>query len=120
MTKLSRVAPELPVLNLPQALDYYRQTLGFRVVMRMPDGKYAIVERDDAAIHLFEDCERSHSPGGVHIFTEGLDELLTEFGERGARISQGIERKPWGNRDFRVCDSSGNELKFTEPLPDAT
>jgi len=25
-------------------------------------------------------------------------------------------RKPWGNRDFRVKDDSGNELKFTEPM----
>jgi hypothetical protein len=25
-------------------------------------------------------------------------------------------RKPWGSRDFRVNDHSGNEIKFTEPL----
>jgi predicted nuclease of predicted toxin-antitoxin system len=29
--------------------------------------------------------------------------------------SQGITLKTWGNRDFRLNDNSGNEIKFTEP-----
>jgi hypothetical protein len=31
-------------------------------------------------------------------------------------MSQAIAQKPWGTRDFRVMDPSGNEIKFTEPL----
>jgi hypothetical protein len=27
-----------------------------------------------------------------------------------------IMRRPWGNREFRVNDDWGNQLKFTEPL----
>ena len=34
---------------------------------------------------------------------------------RGAKITQKIERKPWGTLDFRLKDTFGNELKFTEP-----
>lgn len=71
--KLARIAPELPVFDLPRSVAYYANKLGFRVVMEMPDRRYAVVERDDV-------------------------------------------RKPWGNRDFRVLDDSGNEIKFTEPL----
>jgi uncharacterized glyoxalase superfamily protein PhnB len=115
MTKLSRIAPELPVLNLRASIQYYEQRLGFRLVMEMPGGDYAIVERDGVAIHLFQEG-RSHSPVGIHIFTEGLDELHADLTKRGARVSQGILQKPWGNRDFRVNDDSGNELKFTETL----
>jgi uncharacterized glyoxalase superfamily protein PhnB len=77
------------------------------------------VERDDIAIHLFRDDSRSRSPVGVHIFTQQLDELHAELERRGARLSQPIVRKPWGNRDFRVNDHSGNEIKFTEPLSDS-
>jgi uncharacterized glyoxalase superfamily protein PhnB len=116
MAKLSRVAPEIPVQDLSGSLDYYQQKLGFEVVMEMPGGDYAIVERDGVALHLFRDAARPHSPVGLHIFTDSLDELHAEFIVRGARISQPIVRKPWGNRDFRVGDHSGNELKFTEPL----
>ena len=116
MPKLSRIAPELPVSNLREAVEYYEQKLGFRAAMEMPTGDYAIVERDGVAIHLFQDAAGSHSPAGMHIFTSGLDELHAELLQRGARLTQGIERKPWGNRDFRVNDPSGNQIKFTEPL----
>ncbi len=116
MVKLSRVAPELPVSNLKESVKYYEQQLGFRAVVEMPGGNYAIVERDDIAIHLFQDDAQRPSPVGIHIFTEDLEALHTELKSRGARISQQILRKPWGNRDFRVHDDSGNEIKFTEPL----
>jgi uncharacterized glyoxalase superfamily protein PhnB len=116
MAKLSRIAPEVPVTDLRGSIEYYEQKLGFSVAMEMPDGDYAIVERDDIAIHLFQDDSRSHSPVGLHVFTHDLDELYAELQRRGARLSQEIVRKPWGNRDFRVNDHSGNEIKFTEPL----
>jgi uncharacterized glyoxalase superfamily protein PhnB len=116
MAKLCRVAPEFPVANLHDAIMEYEEKLGFRVAMQMPNGDYAIVERDDVAIHLFPDGLRSHSPVGIHIFTPDLETLYVEFRQRGAHLTQGIERKPWGNRDFRLKDGFGNLIKFTEPL----
>jgi len=118
MAKLSRIAPEVPVSNLRESIEYYEQKLGFRVVTEMPGGDYAIVERDEIAIHLFQDEARRHSPVGMHVFTHQLDELHAELKQRGAHLSQEIMRQPWKNRDFRVNDLSRNELKFTEPLPD--
>jgi uncharacterized glyoxalase superfamily protein PhnB len=116
MATLSRIAPELPVSNIRESIEYYEQKLGFQAATEMAD--YAIVERDGIAIHLFRDGPRNHSPVGIHIFTSELDELHEELRNRGARLSQEILRKPWGNRDFRVTDNSGNEIKFTEPLSD--
>jgi uncharacterized glyoxalase superfamily protein PhnB len=116
MAKLSRIAPEIPVFDLRDSIAYYEEALGFQVVMEMPNRDYAIVQRDGIAIHLFEDKSRGYSPVGVNIFTDQLDDLHDELQGRGARLSQGIVRKPWGNRDFRVNDRSGNEIKFTEPL----
>jgi uncharacterized glyoxalase superfamily protein PhnB len=119
MAKLAGLAPELPVSNLLGALDYYCQKLGFRVAVQMPDRKYAIIERDEIALHLFQDDEQVHTPVGVHIFTPDLEALYSEFLHSGAQVTQGIVRKPWGNRDFRLKDDFGNELKFTEPLAEA-
>ena len=116
MVRLSRIAPELPATDLESALAHYSQKLGFRVTMRMPAGDYAVVERDGAAIHLFEDKNRSHTPVGLHIFTADIDALYAELEQSGADLTQGIARKPWGNRDFRLRDEFGNEIKFTEPL----
>jgi uncharacterized glyoxalase superfamily protein PhnB len=116
MAKLTRLAPELPSANLDSALAYYEQKLGFEVAMRLPENEYAIVERDGVAIHLFTNEATKSTAVGLHIFTPDLDQLFAELQTRGATITQAIERKPWGNRDFRVRDEFGNELKFTEPL----
>ena len=113
--KLSRIAPEIASHDLRESLAYYEQKLGFQIVSEMPEQEYAIVERDGVAIHLFRDESRAHSPAGIHVFTDGLEDLYSELVSRGAKITQTIVRKPWGNRDFRVADPFGNELKFTGP-----
>lgn len=114
MVTLSRIAPEVPVQHLREAIDYYLQKLGFELAVEFADGSYAIVERDGVAVHLFEQGEALQRPVSFHVFTRGLDDLHGELRSRGADISQDIVRKPWGNRDFRVNDCSGNVLKFTE------
>lgn len=116
MAKLERIAPELPAANMDTALAYYEKKLGFEVALRLPGNEYAIVERDHVAIHLFVDGSSKAAPVGVHIFTSDLDQLFRDLRTSGATISQAIERKPWGNREFRVHDEFGNELKFTEPI----
>ena len=115
MARLLRIAPELPSANLKSTLAFYEQKLGFQLVKQMPGGDYAIVERDGIALHLFQDPVRKHTPVGVHLFTAELEGLRDDLLDRGARLTQDIVRKPWGNRDFRLRDDFGNELKFTEP-----
>jgi len=114
MAKLSRIAPEVPVPRLRQAIEYYCNRLGFELAAEYSDGSYAIVERDGVAIHLFQQNAEDAPPVSFHVFTHGLEDLHTEFRTRGAAISQDIVRKPWGSRDFRVNDCAGNVLKFTE------
>jgi uncharacterized glyoxalase superfamily protein PhnB len=118
MATLERIAPELPAADLNQAVAHYEQKLGFKVALRLPGNEYAIVERDRVAIHLFAVAGTKPSAVGVHIFTSDLDQVYSELAGSGATITQGIQRKPWGNREFRVRDEFGNELKFTEPLED--
>ena len=99
------------------SLEHYEQKLGFRPAAELAEVRYAIVERDGIAVHLFVGEFRRCSPVAVHIFTPDLEELHTELQGRGALIAQQIRKHPWGNRDFRVKDPSGNDIKFTEPLP---
>ena len=114
MARLARIAPELPASNLPEAIAFYEK-LGFSLNGQVqPD--YAIVERDGIALHLFGDKLHRSAPMGIHLFTPDLSEFFEEFADRGIQFTQKIERKPWGNRDFRLKDPFGNELKFTEPV----
>jgi uncharacterized glyoxalase superfamily protein PhnB len=117
LARLTRIAPELPAAHLPAAIAFYEK-LGFTLATQTAQRDYAIVERDGVALHLFEDRLHRSAPTGIHLFTPSLDELYEEFAARGLRFTQKIERKPWGNRDFRIKDEFGNELKFTEPLLD--
>jgi uncharacterized glyoxalase superfamily protein PhnB len=117
MARLARIAPELPATNLTAAVAFYEK-LGFSLASLAAQQAYANVERDGIAIHLFEDKLHRSAPMGLHLFTPDLAELYEEFADRGLRFTQNIERKPWGNRDFRVNDDFGNELKFTEPCMD--
>ena len=102
MAKLERIAPELPAASLDSALAYYEKKLGFKVALRLPGNEYAIVERDDVAF-ICSSMGVEAVPVGIHIFTSDLNPLFTEFEASGATISQKIEQKPWGNRDFRVA-----------------
>jgi uncharacterized glyoxalase superfamily protein PhnB len=111
---LDRIAPELPASDLKMSIEFYGRKLGFRTAVVLPDHAYAIVERDSVAIHLFEDHTNKSIPIGVHIFTPDLGAVYAEISERGAVFSQQITKKPWGNREFRVLDPFGNELKFSE------
>ena len=117
MPNLLRIAPELPVSDLSASIEHYQRALGFPLAATMSEGDYAIVQRDGVSIHLFRSGMRI-TPGSVHIFTDGLDELHAELAGRGAHITHQIIRRPWNARDFRVLDNSGNELKFTELLAD--
>jgi uncharacterized glyoxalase superfamily protein PhnB len=114
--RLSRVAPEMPAVDVRAAVEYYVEKLGFELTSATPESEYAIVERDGVAIHLFSDRPRHHSGVALHAFVDEIESLYAELAARGAEITQTIERKPWGNRDFRVRDLFGNELKFTESL----
>lgn len=116
MSKLTRVAPEIPVKDLTESVAYYGAKLGFKLEMLMPGGDYAVVERDGVALHLFHQAPAIHSPLAFHIFATGLDELFEELQKRGADVKQEILTKPWGTRDFRIVDPTGNEIKFSEPL----
>ena len=114
MANLRRVAPELPVRDLTLALEYYTGPLGFDVASVMPNRDYAVVERDDVALHLFTAPSGTAASVSIHVFTTGLEELHDELQSRGALITQGLVEQPWGTRDFRVADQAGNVIKFTE------
>ena len=117
MTKLTRIAPELPTADLSAAVLFYNQ-LGFDLVSQTLAGDYSIIERDGIVLHLFATGDTPATPVGIHFFTPALEDVYQEFQRRGVHFEQEIERKPWGNRDFRLKDTFGNELKFTEPLAD--
>jgi catechol 2,3-dioxygenase-like lactoylglutathione lyase family enzyme len=105
-------ATVLYVKDLPAALAYYRDKLGFTGEFVWGDPPYyACLCRGDAAIHL----NSSLPPAAVSvvcIFCKGVDALHDDLATRGASITRETTTHPYGMRDFIVTDPDGHQLIF--------
>ena len=109
-------AAVLPVKDMPTALAYYRDRLGFSVQFPWDEPtRYACLCLGDAAIHLNNCVPVAKSI--VRIFCKRIDALHGEFVARGGTITRPVTDEPCGMREFEVTDSDGHRLIFGEALP---
>jgi uncharacterized glyoxalase superfamily protein PhnB len=104
--------PILPVKNVKETLEYYRNVLGFDVAWIWEDGGYAAVQCGDIEIHLDRQenfaTYRAHS----YLFVDNADETYMFYKRRGVEIIQEIESKPWGVREFTFRDNNGHMFRI--------
>ncbi len=123
MACLTGISPQFLVDDLPAAVAYYREQLGFGIDFCY-ESFYAGVSRDGIAIHL--KCapksvsDRAHRRQQEHldayISVSGAAALYDELRSRGARILRPLEERPWSCLDFYVEDLDGYTLCFSEVL----
>lgn len=104
-----------PVLHVPDVIataTFYRDVLGF--TWDFGDDAYAVVWRDNSAIHLVKDAMR---PTGVHLFqwVKDVDAYYREVVGRGAAATEPANR-PYGLRDFSVRDVNGVNVVFGQDI----
>ncbi|MEE3279931.1 MAG: VOC family protein [Pseudomonadota bacterium] len=124
------IAPVLGTKNVANAVEYYREKLGFqnangifRPEGHEADGVYAVMTRDEIDLHiqirrreLYPDA-RERIESDVYLYVEDVDLLFTEFDERGAKIVRSITDGPnYGLRDFVIEDLDQNRLIFGSPI----
>jgi uncharacterized glyoxalase superfamily protein PhnB len=118
MKHLTKVFPVFAVANLGEALEYYRDKLGFLVAWTWGDPvSRAGVTLDDVEIQL--EGAGLGAPSGssvVYCHMTGVDEYYQACRARGATIAMDLGDRPWGMRDFRVRDPSGNRIGFASPM----
>jgi len=105
--KLASPTPELPVADVPAAQAYYRDRLGFEVAWYNGDGGIGAVAHGDCAIFLRKAPVPSE-PSIFWIFAEDIDAAYEVLVAKGAEITDPIENKPWGLRQFTFRDLNGN------------
>ena len=114
MIRVTRLFPVFTVLNLDEALGYYRDKLGFSVSRTWGEpASRAGVTLDEVEIQL-EGAGLGAPPGPSVVYCHMVDvEAYYEAcRSRGATIVMDIGDRPWGMRDFRVIDPSGNRIGF--------
>jgi catechol 2,3-dioxygenase-like lactoylglutathione lyase family enzyme len=135
LVALSQTIPAMPVRNMPAAVAFYRDRLGFDVLHQ--DGGFAVLCRGDAVVHLWEAsdegwrerddvrekpvCTGAESfiagTASFRVRVEGVDELYDEL--RRADVlhpvsKDGVDDTDFGTREFATLDADGNLVTFFE------
>jgi catechol 2,3-dioxygenase-like lactoylglutathione lyase family enzyme len=111
-------ATVLHVRDMPTALAFYRDQLGFTVTFSWQDPpRYVCLCLGDAAIHLNSYVPPA-GPSHVCIFCKGVDALYAQLTARGVRITDPIADRAYGMRDFEVTDPDGHWIVFGQGISD--
>jgi uncharacterized glyoxalase superfamily protein PhnB len=110
LRQLRKALPQLPVDDVPAAVAYYRDVLGFRVNYAQHD--LGVMDRDDITILLIARTQRHTGIGSCYVYIRDADALHAELLGRGANVQGEPVSHPWGLRDFHVLDSAGNQVWF--------
>jgi len=119
MASFRAAVPIMPAVDLPRALAFYRERLGFQELFRTRD--YAGVGRDGVEIHLALDSGRQRYTAGCRIRVRELASVYASCRAQGlVEPAMPLEAKPWGLLEFGIRDVEGNLLTFFEPVHSAS
>ena len=119
------ISPTLAVRNMKEAIDFYRNSLGFEMGMAFPDAdnpEYADLSKDGMVL-MFIPAENvgignDEKLGvGVNLYMEidgDIDQYYDGLKNRGVQIAVDIKDEPFGIRDFTVEDVDGYKLTFNK------
>ncbi len=131
MTKpeVSGIAPFFIVKNVPAALAFYCDRLGFDITFQGPDPDdifFGIVQRGAAMIMLKDvgveplpNCKRDVKKGwarwDAYLHVPDPDALAVEFSSRNVEFYQPLKDDEDGLRGFELKDADGYVLFFGRP-----
>jgi uncharacterized glyoxalase superfamily protein PhnB len=112
---LEAAVPVLSVTDLPEAIDYYERVLGFRLGWKWGEPpQLASVCRDRVEVNLAQSTAAPAAISKVYFQMAGVDAYYHQVTTAGAAVAVPLADRPYGMRDFRIVDASGNELSFGE------
>jgi catechol 2,3-dioxygenase-like lactoylglutathione lyase family enzyme len=126
---ISAIAPFFIVRDVPAAVAFYRDRLGFDVTYQGPepdDVFFGIVERGAAMIMLksvgvdpvpnhTRDVQKGIARWDAYLYVPDPDALAAEFSSRGVAFSEPLEDTHDGLRGFELEDADGYVLFFGRP-----
>ncbi len=121
---IRKIAPQFFTTDIQGTLAYYKEKLGFKCVGTWQEPPvYAIVERDEQAIHFrFAEPARANADKyadellDAYLQVEDADALYAEYAGRGVEFTRELGNTPWDAREFVVKDCDGRLLAFGASL----
>lgn len=117
-TRFESVIPILTVDDVPRAISWYQEKLGFGLAWTWEDPPgLASLCREQVEVNLGK--RGSYGPEGpsqLYLRVSGVDVFHERVVSAGVPIVTEIADRPYGLRDFGIRDESGNRLDFGEPL----
>jgi catechol 2,3-dioxygenase-like lactoylglutathione lyase family enzyme len=107
---LTAVNPKLPMRSKAATRDFYLNKLGFE-----PFGgdypEYLMVQKDGIQLHFFEfkALDPKENYGQVYLRTDDIEGFYA-FSKSQGIVSNALETKPWGQREFSILDPDNNLL----------
>lgn len=126
---ISSIAPFFIVKDVPAALSFYRDRLGFDITFQGPDPDdvfFGIVQRGGAMImvkavgvdplpNYKRDVKKGWARWDAYLHVPDPDALAGEFLSRNVELSKPVEDDDDGLRGFELKDSDGYVLFFGRP-----
>ncbi|HJP62734.1 MAG TPA: VOC family protein [Mucilaginibacter sp.] len=119
--KFNRLSAAIPVIDLQETLDYYKEKFGF--YDEWADGPDGGLHRDDLRVLFAEDpayaklINTDQRRFVILWFVDNVDEIYREFKvERKIEIVQDIESKHYGIREFSIIDNNGYLIRIAEGI----
>lgn len=109
---LWQALPELPFNNVPAAIAYYQDVLGFRINYQQDD--LGVMDRDAVTVLLIARTEQHKGIASFQAYVADADKLYEELLAKGANVLGPPVSHHWGLRDFRVIDPEGNRITFAQ------
>jgi catechol 2,3-dioxygenase-like lactoylglutathione lyase family enzyme len=124
------IAPFFIVRNVPAALAFYRDRLGFDVTFQGPEPDdifFGIVQRGAAMImvkavgvdpvpNYTRDVNKGIARWDAYVYVPDPDALAAEFASRDVVFSKPLQDTHDGLRGFEVKDADGYVLFFGRPI----
>ena len=135
--KIEGVCPLLEVFDMPTAVRFYRDVLGFELVgnsplVESPEGQYfhwAMLGRDDVRLMLntaYDEGQRPAAPDGARILAHGdtalffgcadVDGTYEQLRRRAVVIVEMPMVTRYGMKRFTIVDPDGYHLCFQGPI----
>lgn len=119
--KFHRCGAHLPVINLRETLNYYRDKFGFyeEWTEGTIDGG---IRRDDMRMLFGEDAEHvkliNTDTGRLNLiwFVDNIDEVYVEYQDRGIEIVNPLKSYTYGMREFAIMDLNGYYIRIAEGI----